>query len=127
MSEEDIKILEDLRKELGLHTDGNKIKQGIALEHLIKAYKELEESNQEKVKMLTEQNRNLKISYDSLQELFELRKYKENSIPVSLVEETKKELNENYINSDNNVSNGGEFLKLEHQLEILEKLLEKRK
>lgn len=36
--EEDIKILEELRKELGLSADGNKIKQGQALENLIEKY-----------------------------------------------------------------------------------------
>lgn len=40
--QEDIKILEELRKELGLFADGNKIKQGQSIEHLIKAYKEKE-------------------------------------------------------------------------------------
>lgn len=52
----------------------------------------------------------------------ENKELRENSVPVSLVEETKKELYDNYINS-----NGDNFLKLEHQLEILDKLLEKRK
>lgn len=43
--EEVIKILEKLRKELGLYADGNKVKQGKAIENLIKRNKELEEQN----------------------------------------------------------------------------------
>lgn len=39
---EDIKILEELRKKLGLYANGEKIKQGQALENLIKGYRELE-------------------------------------------------------------------------------------
>lgn len=42
--EEDIKILEELRKKLGLYANGEKIKQGQALENLIKGYREKEES-----------------------------------------------------------------------------------
>ena len=38
--EEDIKILEELRKELGLYANGEKIKQGQSLENLLKAYKQ---------------------------------------------------------------------------------------
>ena len=77
--------------------------------------KELEESNQEKAKMLTEQNRNLQISYDSLQELFELRKYKNSSIPVSLVEEKIEEL----------IKEGRHYNA--NKIEVLQKLLERRK
>ncbi|MGN1297365.1 MAG: hypothetical protein ACI4VH_02895 [Clostridia bacterium] len=74
--EEDTKDLKELRKELGLCADGSKIKQGIALEHLIKAYKELEEKLNETL------NVNLALVQGNA-----------NSIPVSLVEEKIEELN----------------------------------
>lgn len=84
-------------------------KQCNALEQLLKAYKELEEKwNKDTHKL---QNALDMANADKIN----------NYIPVSLVEEIKNELHDNYINS-----NGDNFLKLEHQLEILEKLLEKR-
>ena len=43
MEDKYIKILEELRKELGLYADGEKIKQGQALENLLQAYKQDEE------------------------------------------------------------------------------------
>lgn len=90
--------------------------------------KELEESNQEKAKMLTEQNRNLQISYDSLQELFELRKYKNSSIPVSLVEETIEELNKLITEAQKELGSASkEYTIYVYQKDILQKLLEKRK
>lgn len=99
--------------------------------------KELEESNQEKAKMLTEQNRNLQISYDSLQELFELRKYKNSSIPVSLVEEKilnpmKEEHDKaikGFIKRDipQCIEDGGIAQELRYFIGKIEELLEKRK
>lgn len=37
--EEDIKIVEEIRKNLGLYADGIKVRQGIAIENLLKEYK----------------------------------------------------------------------------------------
>lgn len=111
--EQDLKILEEHLSFIKNFDNGSKYIP--ALENLIKAYKELEKSNQEKAKMLTEQNRNLQISYDSLQELFELRKYKNNSIPVSLVEEKIEEL----------IKEGRHYNA--NKIEVLQELLEKRK
>lgn len=72
--EQDIDVLKELRKELGLYADKNKIKQGIALEHLIKAYKELEKE------------------LNSVKEIYYTQKEIEgNYIPVSLVEEKIEE------------------------------------
>lgn len=134
--EKEIKILEEI-KDMFIHLKNygwiNDIKKDIdtdkaiqAIEHLIKAYKELEEGNKEKAEMLTQQNRNLQISYDSLRELFELRKYKNNSIPVSLVEEKIEELNKAY--EDSKDENGeSEYYYPDYTIRVLEELLEKRK
>ena len=113
---------------------------GLTLQELEKEKeknKELEESNQEKAKMLTEQNRNLQISYDSLQELFELRKYKNSSIPVSLVEEKilnpmKEEHDKaikGFIKRDipQCIEDGGIAQELRYFIGKIEELLEKRK
>lgn len=86
--EEDIKILEELRKELGLSADANKIKQGQALENLIKTYKELE------IK-LDDKKTELQILKDDIKadEIMYKDELIENYIPVSLVKEKIKELN----------------------------------
>ena len=104
--EQDInKLIEELTKVRPdeLSTEGLKLFNKI--NEIIDKNKELEEKNKKK-----------SIEIICYQEELE------NSIQVSLVDKTKKELVDNYIDS-----NGSEFLKLEHQLEILEKLLEKRK
>lgn len=75
--EQDIDVLKELRKELGLYADKNKIKQGIALEHLIKAYKE--------------QNDIIKTANIAIKDL---QQKLENSIQISLIEEKIEELNE---------------------------------
>lgn len=106
--EEDIKILEELRKELGLYANEKQVKQGIALEHLIKAYKELEENNS----LLIQQNITYKRNIHDL---------KNKNIPVSLVEEKIEELKEN------GYWNYLEKRDLEITIEILQELLEKRK
>ena len=95
--EEDIKILEDFIKYFEAEAVSTKYRRNIsitvgeddieAIENLIKGYRELEKSNKEKAKMLTQQDRNLQISYDSLQELFKLREYKKDSIPKSKIVE----------------------------------------
>lgn len=127
--EEEIEVLKSIKNiflNLKYHGYINDIKKDISTDEVIIAIdnflkerqqdkgkiKELEESNQEKAKMLTEQNRNLQISYDSLQELFELRKYKNSSIPVSLVEEKIEELKQ-----------GGNDWIIQREIKILEKLL----
>lgn len=43
----DIKILEELRHELGLYANGEKVRQGQAIENLIQRNKELEMQNKE--------------------------------------------------------------------------------
>ena len=45
--EDKLKELEELRKELGLYVDGEKIKQGQALENLLQAYKQDEKMIEE--------------------------------------------------------------------------------
>lgn len=129
---QDIKILEDY-----IYNKKETMKEQLvkAIESVLKErqqdkekIKELEESNQEKAKMLTEQNRNLQISYDSLQELFELRKYKNSSIPVSLVEETIEELNKLITEAQKELGSASkEYTIYVYQKDILQKLLEKRK
>lgn len=130
--EEEIEVLKSIKNiflNLKYHGYINDIKKDISTDGVIIAIdnflkerqqdkgkiKELEESNQEKAKMLTEQNRNLQISYDSLQELFELRKYKNSSIPVSLVEEKIEEL----------IKEGRHYNA--NKIEVLQELLERRK
>lgn len=120
--EQDIKILEEMLKTRKEQKEiiecaggycGNCNPDIKALENAIqtiKAYKELEEKWDKDTHKL--QNALDMANADKIN----------NYIPVSLVEEIKNELHDNYINS-----NGDNFLKLEHQLEILEKLLEKRK
>lgn len=139
--EQDIKILEDY-----IYNKKETMKEQLvkAIESVLKErqqdkekIKELEESNQEKAKMLTEQNRNLQISYDSLQELFELRKYKNSSIPVSLVEEKilnpmKEEHDKaikGFIKRDipQCIEDGGIAQELGYFIGKIEELLEKRK
>lgn len=68
--EEDIKILEELRKELGLYANEKQVKQGIALEHLIKAYKEKEEENK---KLKTEKISYLKELEDRENKMWQLK------------------------------------------------------
>ena len=138
--EQDIKILEDY-----IYNKKETMKEQLvkAIESVLKErqqdkekIKELEESNQEKAKMLTEQNRNLQISYDSLQELFELRKYKNSSIPVSLVEEKilnpmKEEHDKaikGFIKRDipQCIEDGGIAQELGYFIGKIEELLEKR-
>ena len=56
--EENIKILEELRKKLGLYANGENIKQGQALENLIKGYRELEKENKQlKARLIQTHNR----------------------------------------------------------------------
>ena len=47
--EEDIKTLEDYRKELGLSADGNKIKAGFAIENILADRERLEKENRETI------------------------------------------------------------------------------
>ena len=109
--EQDIDDLKELRKELGLYADKNKIKQGIALEHLIKAYKE--------------QNGIIKIANIAIKDLQEKLK---NYIPVSLVEEKIEEYQNNmklYENETHNIFNENNIR--QEVITVLQELLEKRK
>ena len=106
---EDIKILEALL----IHAENTLLdEEAIALEHLIKAYKEIEEENE----TLNERNQYL-VKYRAKLEK-ELYESNENYIPVSLVEETIEELKE--IADEDNKE---EYIKIE----VLQELLEKRK
>lgn len=153
MSEQDIDDLEELRKELGLHTDGNKIKQGIALEHLIKAYKELKEIEEnhrkengelrERVKELEEEimQKDLEIigaeeyTKASMGEIIEhYYTANEKCIPVSLAKEKIEELKSIINKYEKQIENDEETdLSYEEirnyacKIEVLQELLEKRK
>jgi hypothetical protein len=97
-----------------------------AIESLIKRNKELEEENKEKAKMITDQDRNLQISYYSLQELFKLREYKNNSIQKSIIKEKIEELNKQIDLAIDN-SKGGldeEFIDKASELSVSKKTLE---
>lgn len=114
----DIKILEELRKELELYADGNKIRQGLALEHLLKAYKESKEENKKWEKYCTE---DLEKQITELNnKIFELE---HNSISVSLVEEKIEELK----NAKKSIDKENWKYIYQMQINILQELLEKRK
>lgn len=114
----DIKELEESIKEAyrcyDYDLDYNPLSKGIAeiIEHLIKAYKELEEENQQ-----------LEAIKDEA-----IRRYNFESIPVFLVEEKIEELNKQYdfYNSDRRETKSiakGYYIAIQK----LEELLEKRK
>ena len=113
--EEDIDKLEELLKEFEVYGDLDGIAINDmstymkALEHLIKAYKELEEENM-KLNQLKEKH-NVRIN--DLCALVDNFAY--NSIPVSLVEENIKEL----------IKEGRHYNA--NKIEVLQELLEKRK
>ena len=125
--EEDIKRL----KVLLIHAENTLLdEEAIALEHLIKAYKELEYKynralsdlvqESHKNKELEEENRYLKthIIYPEIIKL--------NYIPISLVEEKIEELNKAY--EDSKDENGeSEYYYPDYTIRVLEELLEKRK
>lgn len=111
---EDIKILERMLKieKECLHYDVSQ-DEIRALEHLIKAYKELEEKNKKK-----------SIEIICYQEELE------NSIPVSLVEEKIEELDINITYIESQYTNGGQncnsnYLSALYQKQILQELLER--
>ena len=107
--EEDIKILERLVEErelVGIYKTDEIVLQ--AIEHLIKAYKELEEEN----KTLNERNQYL-VKYRAKLEK-ELYESNENYIPISLVEEKIEEL----------IKEGRHYNA--NKIEVLQELLEKR-
>lgn len=102
--EKDIKILEDLAKILDRTCENNNCEQSRAIEHLIKAYKELEEFK----KQVTEiENTNF-------------IKYK-NYIPVSLVEEKIEEL------GNMTLLTVAQRQEVSYAIAVLQELLEKRK
>ena len=132
MSEEDIKILEEITEDDLLNCWEGGEKEFIAIKHLLKAYKELEKENKELLE--------LRISASAHNRIMELEKenqsYRDyhgtppcydnsNYIPVSLVEEKieyYKELQNNYIKKYDEVNDG-----LQAMINVLQELLEKRK
>ena len=123
--EQDIDDLEELRKELGLYANKNKIRQGIALEHLLKAYKELEEENihwkgqyhLENRKYIDLHNKKIDIPIINATEEM-LQQY----IPKSKIKEKIEELNRKIKYEDNEKV----IIWLHKQRNILQELLEKR-
>ena len=114
--EQDIKILERMLKieKECLHYDVSQ-DEIRAIEHLIKAYKELEEENKE-------------LKKDNKRYEKELHDVIEFSIPVSLVEETIEEYQNNmklYENETHNIFNENNIR--QEVITILQELLEKRK
>lgn len=115
--EQDIDDLEELRKELGLYANKNKIRQGIALEHLLKAYKELEEENKTKLEVfeLGKESSRKRIEYDY--------------IPKSKIKEKISELDRKITYIESQYTNGGQncnsnYLSAFYQKQILQELLE---
>lgn len=119
--EEDIKTLEEI-KDMFIHLKNygwiNDIKKDIdtdkaiqAIEHLIKAYKELKEKLNETL------NANLALVQGNA-----------NSIPVSLVEETIEELKEEIeqLRIERNVTYDSGIYRNQIKIDILQELLEKR-
>ena len=101
--EEDIKILENLLEE---GFEAMCYLEAQAIEHLIKAYKELEEENMQ-----------LEAIKDEA-----IRRYNFETIPVSLVEEKIEELKEDIKKGKTRYP----YI-LEHKIEVLQELLERRK
>lgn len=82
-----------------------------AIEHLIKAYKDLEEKNKK-----------------NLIEIICYQEELENSIPVSLVEETIEDYKKRMrYYEDEHIIVDDEYYKYETKVEVLQELLEKRK
>ena len=103
----DIEILENLLEE---GFEAMCYPEAQAIEHLIQAYKELEEENMQ-----------LETIKDEA-----IRRYNFESIPVSLVEETIGELNKAY--EDSKDENGeSEYYYPDYTIRVLEELLENRK
>ena len=102
----DIKIIENLLEE---GFEAMCYPEAQAIEHLIKAYKELEEENKQLESIKDEA----------------IRRYNFETIPVSLVEEKIEELNKNY--EDSKDENGeSEYYYPDYTIRVLEELLEKR-
>ena len=109
--EQDIDILEELLNAKITFTISTTDYGWKALEHLIKAYKELEEKNKKK-----------SIEIICYQEELE------NSIPVSLVEEKIEEINKLITEAQKESGSASkEYTIYVYQKDILQKLLEKRK
>lgn len=86
-----------------------------AIEHLIQAYKELKEENQQ-IEAIKDEA---------------IRRYNFESIPVSLVEETIEELDIKITYIESQYTNGGQncnsnYLSALYQKQVLQELLEKR-
>lgn len=127
--EEDIKILEELKKDFisliskrnGFVIERDKREKEVrALENLLTRYKELEKEN-EKLNQLKEKH-NVRIN--DLCALVDNFAY--NSIPVSLVKEKIEEINKAY--EDSKDENGeSQYYYPDYTIRVLEELLEKRK
>ena len=127
--EEDIKILEELKKDFisliskrnGFVIERDKREKEVrALENLLTRYKQLEKEN-EKLNQLKEKH-NVRIN--DLCALVDNFAY--NSIPVSLVEEKIEEINKAY--EDSKDENGeSQYYYPDYTIRVLEELLEKRK
>lgn len=128
--EEDIKRL----KVLLIHAENTLLdEEAIALEHLIKAYKELKEENAILKNKLLDTMKGSKIIKEETQQYI-----KENYIPVSLVEETIEELDEDlaimkvdamygrYKEYDSKLSFEKQFSYKYGMHDVLQELLEKR-
>ena len=123
--EEDIKLVENLIEEYKMFGDLDGIQDlkpyMESLEHLIKAYKELEEKWDKDTHKL--QNALDMANADKIN----------NYIPVSLVEEKRTKLKEQYNKVVNEINNQGmidqliDFKEVSVKLEMCEELLEKRK
>lgn len=135
--EENIKILEELQKELSLYADGKKIRQGIALEHLLKAYKELEyKYNRALSDLVQESHKNKKLKEEKgwlLEEVNYLNEEKwkdfeffvnilSKTILTSKIKEKIEEL-ETKMEYENNKK---VLIWLHKQRSVLQELLEKR-
>ena len=120
--EEDIKILEELLNAKITFTINPTDYGWKALEHLIKAYKELEEEN----KTLNERNQYL-VKYRAKLEK-ELYESNENYIPISLVEEKIEKLKNEDLEIYDTDSEDVRIAKYEQRaiLDFLQELLEKR-
>lgn len=114
---EDIKILERMLKieKECLHYDVSQ-DEIRALEHLIKAYKELEEENKD-LKNLANNKQWISPCYVA-----------QNYIPVSLVEEKIEEINKLITEAQKELGSASkEYTIYVYQKDILQELLEKRK
>ena len=131
----DIEILEELRHELGLYTNGEKVRQGQAIENLIQRNKDLEQIEQEHKEengRLRKENINLKEKIIRQQEQLniankkilaqkgQLKVVNNSYIPKSKVKEKMELLREDIQYSANPLSIDNS----KYAIEVLQELLE---